>query len=109
MANSNILFHYNSEAEHLLSTISAIHFANFCPSASDPIESFFLNVMDQIFYFFDYSPWLAWAGKIENILLTFGWTYMDIFVMNVGMGLSAMFKRIQLHMEKFQGLVSLQN
>ncbi|KAM7355995.1 gustatory receptor 5a for trehalose-like isoform 2-T6 [Cochliomyia hominivorax] len=93
-----------SLTEHLLSTISAIHFANFCPSANDPIESYFLNVVNQIFYVFDYSPWLAWLGKIQNILLTFGWTYMDIFVMNVGIGLSSMFKRVQLHMEHFQGL-----
>ncbi|KNC22085.1 Gustatory receptor 5a for trehalose [Lucilia cuprina] len=93
-----------SLTEHLLSTISAIHFANYCPSASDPIKSFFLNVVDQIFYIFDYSPWLAWMGKIQNILLTFGWTYMDVFVMNVGIGLSSMFKRVQTHMENVQGL-----
>ncbi|XP_058975798.1 gustatory receptor 5a for trehalose [Musca domestica] len=92
-----------SLTEHLLSTISAIHFANYCPATSDPIESFFRNVVDQVFLVFNYSPWLAWLGKIENILLTFGWTYMDVFVLIIGIGLSSMFKRIKRQMEQHKG------
>ncbi|XP_075162535.1 gustatory receptor 5a for trehalose-like [Haematobia irritans] len=92
-----------SLTEHLLSTISAIHFANYCPATKDPIESYFLNVVSQIFFIFDYSPWLAWLGKIQNVLMTFGWTYMDVFVLIIGIGLSSMFKRIRTHLEYFKG------
>ncbi|XP_073838971.1 gustatory receptor 5a [Musca autumnalis] len=94
-----------SLTEHLLSTISAIHFANYCPAADDPIESFFVSVSDQIFIVFNYSPWLAWLGKILNVLLTFGWTYMDVFVLNIGIGLSSMFKRIKIQMERHKDQV----
>uniref|UniRef100_A0A1I8QER6 Gustatory receptor n=1 Tax=Stomoxys calcitrans TaxID=35570 RepID=A0A1I8QER6_STOCA len=92
-----------SLTEHLLSTISAIHFANYCPATKDPIESYFLNVVSQIFFIFDYSPWLAWLGKIQNVLMTFGWTYMDVFVLIIGIGLSSMLKRVGHHLESYVG------
>ncbi|XP_030378343.1 gustatory receptor 5a for trehalose [Scaptodrosophila lebanonensis] len=82
-----------SLTEHLLSIVSAIHFANYCPARKDPIESYFYSSGSQIFFIFPYSAWLAWLGKAQNVLLTFGWSFMDIFVMIIGIGLSELLAR----------------
>ncbi|XP_036337263.1 gustatory receptor 5a for trehalose-like [Rhagoletis pomonella] len=94
-----------SLTEHLLSTISAIHFANYCPSRNDPIESYFMSVVSQIFFVLDYSPWLAWVGKILNVLMTFGWSYMDVFLMIIGIGLSSLFGQVQSSLHRVRGQV----
>nr|QKN21301.1 gustatory receptor [Bactrocera dorsalis] len=94
-----------SLTEHLLSTISAIHFANYCPSRVDPIESYFMTVVSQIFFVFDYSTWLAWFGKILNVLMTFGWSYMDVFLMIIAIGLSSLFEQVQRSLERVKGQV----
>ncbi|XP_037940356.1 gustatory receptor 5a for trehalose-like [Teleopsis dalmanni] len=93
-----------SLTEHLLSTISAIHYANYCPDPKhkDPVEAYFVGVSSQIFIVFDYSTWLAWLAKAEIVLMTFGWSYMDIFVIIVAIGLSSLFKQLQRHMVRSQ-------
>ncbi|XP_054732845.1 gustatory receptor 5a for trehalose-like [Anastrepha obliqua] len=94
-----------SLTEHLLSTISAIHFANYCPSRGDPIESYFMVVLPQIFFVFTYSTWLAWFGKILNVLMTFGWSYMDVFLMIIGIGLSSLFGQVQRSLYLVKGQI----
>jgi len=89
-----------SLSEHLLSIISVLHFANYCPARKDPIESYLFSASSQIFFVADYSPLLAILGKIQNVLLTFGWSYMDIFVMIIGIGLSTLFERVCKEMER---------
>ncbi|XP_067648198.1 gustatory receptor 5a for trehalose-like [Eurosta solidaginis] len=84
-----------SLTERLLSTISAIHFANYCPVRKDPIESYFYSVVTQIFITFEYSTFFAWFGKILNVLMTFDWSYMDVFLMIIGIGLSSLFEQVQ--------------
>ncbi|KAH8396274.1 hypothetical protein KR222_007231, partial [Zaprionus bogoriensis] len=79
--------------EHLLSIISAVCH-DICPKRQDPIESYLYAVALQLFYVFPYSNWLGWLGKIQNALLTFIWSYTDIFLMIVGIGLSELFARL---------------
>lgn len=87
-------------AEHLLSTISALHFANYCPARKDPIESYFYSTSSQLFYVFDYHPIIAWIGKVENVLLTFAWNFVDVFLMIIGVGLSSKFKQVNDHLNR---------
>ncbi|KAM8719875.1 hypothetical protein ACLKA7_006005 [Drosophila subpalustris] len=84
--------------EHLLSIISAVYY-DFCPSRKDPIESYLYSDGLQLFYVFPYSNWLAWLAKIQNVWLTFSWSYMDIFLMLLGIGLSDLLARITQHLE----------
>lgn len=72
----------------------------------DPFEDYFRMELNQLFVYFEYSPYLAFLGKTLNILSTFMWTYMDLFVMVVSIGLSAQFKKINRHLMKHKGQVS---
>lgn len=67
---------------------------DFCPRRKDPVESYLRGISLHLFEVFPYSNWLGWLGKLQNVLLTFGWSYMDIFLMIVGMGLSEMLARL---------------
>lgn len=83
----------------MLSIIAAVYY-DFCPRRSDPVESYLRAVSLQLFSVFPYSNWLAWLGKVQNVLLTFGWSYMDIFLMVLGMGLSEMLARLNRSLEQ---------
>lgn len=79
--------------EHLLSILSAVCH-DICPKRSDPVESYLYGVALQLFFVFPYSNWLGWLGKIQNAMLTFVWSYTDIFLMIIGIGLSELFARL---------------
>lgn len=79
--------------EHLLSIISAVSH-DICPKRTDPVESYLYAVGLQLFHVFPYSNWLGWLGKMQNVLLTFIWSYTDIFLMIIGIGLSELFSRL---------------
>ncbi|EDV45919.2 gustatory receptor 5a for trehalose [Drosophila erecta] len=85
--------------EHLLSIISVVYY-DFCPRRRNPVESYLHGTSAQLFEVFPYSNWLAWLGKIQNVLLTFGWSYMDIFLMMLGIGLSEMMARLNRSLEQ---------
>lgn len=72
----------------------------------DPISNFFYAANGVVFYTFKFSIWLAWLGKLQNILSTFVWNYMDVFVMIISIGLSSKFKQLNANLEKFKGMVS---
>lgn len=94
-------------AEHLLSIISTAFYSITCtPKKTEPFEDYFRMELNQLFAYFEYSPYLAFLGKALNILSTFMWTYMDLFVMVVSIGLSTQFKKINKHLMKYKGKVS---
>lgn len=95
-------------AEHLLSIISTAYFSVVCTvDKVDPFEDYFRIELNQVFVYFEYSPYLAFFAKMLNLLSTFMWTYMDLFVMVVSVGLSTQFKKINRHLMKFKGQVSI--
>ncbi|XP_054085608.1 gustatory receptor 5a for trehalose-like [Zeugodacus cucurbitae] len=94
-----------SLTEHLLSTISAIHYAVHCSAPGEAVVSYFTSVSSHIFFVFDYATWLAWFGKILNVFMTFGWSYMDVFLMIIGIGLSSLFGRVQSSLERVRGQI----
>lgn len=71
----------------------------------DPFQDYFVMELNQLFVYIEYSPYLAFAGKMLNILSTFLWTYMDLFVMVISLGLSAQFKKINKELMKYKGKV----
>ncbi|EDW05834.1 gustatory receptor 5a for trehalose [Drosophila mojavensis] len=85
--------------EHLLSIISAVYH-KVCPLRQDPVESYLYAVAVQFFHVFPYSNWLGWLGKLLNVLLTFGWNYIDLFVILVSIGLSHLLTRLTRQLQQ---------
>lgn len=91
--------------EHLLSIISSVYH-EVCPLRQDPVESYLYAVAVQFFHVFPYSNWLAWLGKLLNVLLTFGWNYIDLFVILVSIGLSHLLTRLTRQLQQLVERVS---
>lgn len=49
---------------------------------------------------FNYNPIIAWIGKAQNVLLTFAWNFVDVFLMIMGVGLSSKFKQVNDHLHR---------
>lgn len=79
--------------EHISSVCTYIHSAG-CAREEDKVRIFFLYSMSQIFQIFDYSLIVAICVKIINLSCTFIWTYMDVFVILVSLGISSKFKQL---------------
>lgn len=90
----------------MLNIISIVFFSNECsPNAKDPIQDFFRAEQSQIFAFTSYTPLKAFVGKCINVITTFLWSYMDLFVMLVSVGLAERFRQINENLFKFKGQV----
>lgn len=94
-----------NSVEHLLSIVSLVFSTNNCPAISDPIEAFFLSHLSQIFTWTDYTPSKAFFGKVFNIMASFLWNYMDLFVILTSVGLASRFKQINDHLLIYKGQV----
>lgn len=79
--------------EHISSVCTYIHSAN-CSKEDDKVRIFFLYSMNQMFHVLDYSLTTAIFIKIINLSCTFIWTYMDIFVILISLGISSKFKQL---------------
>ncbi|KAG4070182.1 hypothetical protein HA402_003872 [Bradysia odoriphaga] len=99
-----------SMSEHLLSIISTAFYSIKCTKEKrNPFEDYFRIELNELFAYLDYSPFLALFGKILNLLSTFLWTYMDLFIMVVSVGLSTQFRKINRHLMKFKGQEMTEN
>jgi gustatory receptor len=88
--------------------ITLTHTANNCAAIKDPIRAFFVVSLTQIFYVTEYSPYISVVGKIGNVLVTFIWSYTDLFVMLISIGLASRFKLINDFIQKHKGKVMLE-
>lgn len=79
-----------------------------CPKIKDPFEAYFVNCYPQIFYLFRYSTLLAWYAKFINITATFVWSFCDLFVIIISVGLATRFKQINDNMLMNKGKVRAQ-
>lgn len=73
----------------------------------DDVLSYFLE--NQFGFIFQKIPfWLPYGIFVEvmNLSFTFGWNYMEIFVMIVSLGLGTRFQQINQRIERFRGKVS---
>lgn len=90
--------------EHLLSLITTIHTANKCRHVpDDPIKNVMLLQLPHIFHYLHYTPALAVVGKVVNVLSTFVWTFMDVFVMMISVGLVSRFRQINRSLTENKG------
>lgn len=92
--------------EHILNLVSIAHYTSNCFNNTDPTEQFFKSQLSQLFTYTSYSPWKAFIGKIVNIVATFAWSYMDLFVMVISLGLSTRFKQLNDELEQVKGEVN---
>lgn len=91
--------------EHILSVISTVHYITICYRQDDPMQIFLKLQASDVFYFIPYSPWIAVVGKIVNLISTFCWNFMDLFVMIISIGLSTRFKQINDDLQRIKGEV----
>lgn len=95
-------------AEHILNIISIVHFSNQCHNQNkNPIEEFFKAQLNQIFAFTEYAPWKAFLGKYLNVICTFVWTFMDVFVMTISIGVASKFRLLNDELMQIKGEVFL--
>lgn len=62
--------------------------------------------LSQLFEETSYSPWKAFFGKILNVVATFSWNYMDLFVILISIGISTRFKQFNMNLERIKGEVN---
>lgn len=69
----------------------------------DQIKAFFLSQLSQFFKVTDYSLWKAILGKYANILCTYLWTFMNIFIIIIGVGLANRFAIFNNDLKRIRG------
>ncbi|XP_063697515.1 gustatory receptor for sugar taste 64f-like [Culicoides brevitarsis] len=75
--------------EHLLSIVSAL--LNMCDTLTYS-EDFLKGHLYHLFFMLPYNAPLAAFGKFTNIISTFAWNFMDLFVMLNAIGMATTFK-----------------
>lgn len=92
--------------EHLLNIIADIYNVHLCNTVSeDPIKIVLINQLKTLFYFTTYSTWKAILGKYISVVSTFIWSFMDLFVMLMSVGLAARFRQLNDHLYRHKGQV----
>lgn len=91
--------------EHLLNAFSIMYFARVCLDRDDLFEELFRVQLSHLFIIFPYSVWIAIVGKVVNVIGTFCWNYMDLFIMMISAGLSTRFKQINEDLQRIKGKV----
>lgn len=82
-----------------------MYFAQVCLDRDDLFEELFRVQLSHLFIIFPYSIWIAIVGKVINVIATFCWNYMDLFVMMISAGLSTRFKQINEDLQRIKGKV----
>lgn len=80
--------------EHTMSIMSNLVNVMQCPQQHSITEAFFRSHMGFIFNIIDYNLYLALFSKWMNIISTFTWSFMDLFIIMIALGLSNMFRRL---------------
>lgn len=82
-----------------------MYFANVCLDKDDLFKELFQVQLSHLFIIFPYSPWIAIVGKMVNVISTFCWNYMNLFIMIISAGLSTRFKQINEDLQRIKGEV----
>lgn len=93
-----------SVVEHILGIIATIFAAFACPiDPDDKVKSFFMEHLPVFFEGRDtYSSTIAALAKLANLVNTFMWFYVDLFVMLIAIGLSSTFRLFCDYLEMFE-------
>lgn len=91
----------------MLNAFSILYFAKVCLDKDDLLEELFRVQLSHLFIIFPYSPLIGIVGKMVNVISTFCWNYMDLFVMMISAGLSTRFKQINEDLQRIKGEVNM--
>lgn len=69
------------------------------------IENVLLVQLPHIFHFINYSTFNGIVAKTVSIISTFVWTFMDLFVMIISVGLASRFRQINHSLNEHKGMV----
>lgn len=100
-----IYINYFYSAEHLLSIVTNLPISTKCNSQRDRVRDYFIVEYDQFFRFVEFTVFNAIIVKWINILGTFAWSFMDLFVMLIAIGLSTRFHQLNICLKKAKGKV----
>lgn len=89
----------------MLSIITSVHTGNKCMPTQNPFENVLILQLPHVFYFIDYTTFNGIVAKSINIVSTFIWTFMDLFVMIISIGLASRFRLINHSLNKHKGMV----
>lgn len=79
--------------EHLIADSSVLHYIRTCHEDQDPMTELAKHNVPHLIDFFGKIPVsVAILVNFINVISTFVWNYMDIFIMIVSIGLSSHFK-----------------
>ncbi|XP_055326853.1 gustatory receptor for sugar taste 64f-like [Sitodiplosis mosellana] len=87
--------------EHILNMVSIIMEA--LSKKKDPLETLFDVQIPLIFTLTKLTWWKAILSKWFNVVVTFTWSFMDLFVMVVSIGLASQFKQINADLQQMKG------
>lgn len=73
----------------------------------DPLKELFETQVPLIFTLTELTWWKAILSKWFNIVVTFAWSFMDLFVMVVSIGLASQFKQINTDLQQMKGRVRM--
>lgn len=94
-----------NKVDYVLSNIVIVYSVHRCFPSKDPVEEFFKDHLSQLFEFTPYALWKAILGKWINVVATFLWSYMELFVMIISFGISTRFKQINDDLKRLKGEV----
>lgn len=100
------LKNFKISVEHVLSIAVAIYDATDCPAIPDVFHAYFMMSFRHPFNLLPYNSVLAVIFQLIDTITTFIWTYNDLFVIVISMGLTFRFKQINEQLLEMKGKVS---
>ncbi|XP_066583619.1 gustatory receptor for sugar taste 64f-like isoform X2 [Prorops nasuta] len=92
--------------EHTFSILSGYTSALECAALrgdNDIFATYFRSQFPQVFSRISYNPWAAVAVYILNILSTFSWNFIDLFLILVSMALIDQFRQLNSRLYSIRG------
>lgn len=71
----------------------------------NPLQELFEIQVPYLFILTELTWWKAILSKWFNIVVTFAWSFMDLFVMIVSCGLAAQFEQLNTDLKRVKGKV----
>lgn len=87
------------------SGLDVIQQKRICPLARSAIELMYMSWRSHIYQVIDFRIWHVPFLELVNISLTFTWTYLDVFLMMISIGLKGLFDTLHRRIEKSRGKV----
>lgn len=96
--------------EHLLYLINSVynyyqHVVTRNITVFEFLEYFLRKQMGFVYNYIPFSVPFGILNEVMNTTFTFGWNYMELFVMMISLGLSTRFKQINAVLRTFRGEV----